>query len=691
MHITSKLPINTILDSENLAELLPQEDLNTIGSRVVEEYKIDLESRSPWEARTKRSLELALQVLEKKTFPWEGASNVKFPLITVAALQFHARAYPALISGNDLVKCRVVGEDPTGEKTARARRVGSHMTYQLLEEDDGWEDQMDKVLITLPIVGSAFKKSYFDSIRGHNVSEYITANDLVIPYYAKDLSSAARLTHVLTLSQNDIWSRVRRGLFRDLEEATNPLTPPTILQEARDKAQGVIRPYSDLDAPVTVLEQHRLLDLDGDGYAEPYIVFVELSTSRVLRIVPRFFEGDIQYTKSGSIQSIEAIQYFTKYSMVPSPDGGIYDLGFGVLLGPLNESINTLINQLIDSGTMAITAGGFLGRGARLRSGQNSFAPFEWKRVDSTGDDLRKNIFPLPVRDPSNVLFTLLSLLINYGERIGGSVDILSGQNPGQNTPAETTRTMAEQGMKIFSGIFKRVYRSLKEEFRKLYRLNQLYLPLTQDYEDLTSGDNAIILLSDYSGSPSKVRPAADPNIVSEAQAVLRAQALLEVSVRGPGYNHYEVHRRYLEALKVPAIEQVLPNPKGPNAVPPMPNPKLQIEQLKQQSKQLDSQVKMKLGMLKLLQEADVNRAKIVKLEAEAIKVLKEADGVETGHAIALINAQIGAAKAHQDGLLKAIELIQKSMESVEEGGKGEGGKIHMPELPEPQEDIHLG
>lgn len=666
MSLNTKLDIKDIVKSPNLVDEITKEDIDTISRLVIDEYEIDLQSRAGWEKKTKASLDLALQVMENKTFPWPGASNVKFPLITIAALQFHARAYPALLPSADVVKCRVFGEDPTGEKTARAKRVGAHMSYQVLEEDIDWEDQMDKVLISLPIVGCAFKKSYFDPVKGHNISEHILAKDLVIPYFAKSLESAMRLTHVIELSQNDIYERVSRGIFSEPIDA--PQVSPeksSILVQARENSQGVTRPVTDADAPITILEQHRYLDLDGDGYAEPYIVFVNYNTKQVMRIVARFFKDDIIYNTKKEVISITPMHFFTKFSMIPSPDGGIYDLGFGALLGPLNESINTMLNQLVDAGTMANTAGGFLGRGAKFRSGQNSFSPFEWKRVDSPGDDLRKNVFPLPVREPSMVLFQLLSLLINYGERIGGSMDILTGQNPGQNTPAETSRTMVEQGMKIFSSIFKRVYRSLKEEFRKQYRLNQLYLSATQDFEILTTGEGATVTLKDYLGPSTDIRPSADPNIVSDVQRAAQAQSLLQVASSAPGYNLYEVHKRYLEALKIPAIEQVLPDPNGPNAIPSAPNPKLQIEQMKEQSKTLDIQVKLKLGMMKLLQDADVNQAKIMKLQAEAMKLASEADGVEKNQQIALLNARIGAAKAHQDGILKSLELIQKSTESA--------------------------
>jgi chaperonin GroES len=186
------------------------------------------------------------------------------------------------------------------------------------------------------------------------------------------------------------------------------------LQTLQDKAQGLQPPEpNDSSTPIEMLEQHCHIDFDGDGYAEPYIVYVRRDNKKVARIVARYTQKDIEVNESGVILSIKAEQYFTKYPFIPSPDGGFYDLGFGVLLGPLNESINTIINQLVDAGTMANTAGGFLSRGIKLRGGNYTFNPMEWKHVDTTGDDLRKGIVPLPVREPSQVMFTLLNLLIN--------------------------------------------------------------------------------------------------------------------------------------------------------------------------------------------------------------------------------------------------------------------------------------
>jgi hypothetical protein len=286
---------------------------------------------------------------------------------------------------------------------------------------------------------------------------------------------------------------------------------------------------------------------------------------------------------------------------------------------------------------------------------------------------LRKGIVPLPVREPSQVLFTLLNLLINYGERIGGSVDILSGQNPGQNTAAETTRTMAEQGMKIFSGIFKRTYRSLKDEFRKLYRLNQLYLEGVEDYNSDT-GQN-FIDADDYSGPVSDVRPSADPNIVSDTQRIQQASALLQLASTTPGMNMYEVQKNYLKAMKVSNIDQVLPDPKGPNAIKPGPSEKVQIEQMRSQIKQMDMELQTKLAAIKLAQNAELQQAKIHKLEAEAILAVEQAGGVQTGHEIAMIDAQIGAAKAKQEGIqdsLKTVMALEKHMNDVKAPKEGE-------------------
>lgn len=691
MNLKNTFDINELVYEPNIANLLSKDDLETIGMQVVKDFDNDLLSRSSWEKRTETSLKLALQVVENKNFPWANASNVKFPLITIAALQYHARSYPVLIDNDLPIKCRVVGEDKDGLRTLRATRVEQHMSYQLLEEDEDWESEMDKVLITQPIIGCAFKKTYYDPIRKHNISENVLAKDLVVNYWTKSLETANRVTHVLQMSKNEIYERTARGLWLEgvsegRQQQYSSIAMGNGLQSLQDKAQGMQPPEpNDSSTPIEILEQHCHIDFDGDGYAEPYIVYVRRDNKKVARIVARYTQKDIERNESNDVLSIKAEQYFTKYPFIPSPDGGFYDLGFGVLLGPLNESINTIINQLVDAGTMANTAGGFLSRGIKLRGGNYTFNPMEWKHVDTTGDDLRKGIVPLPVREPSQVMFTLLNLLINYGERIGGSVDILSGQNPGQNTPAETTRTMAEQGMKVFNGIFKRTHRSLKQEFRKLYRLNQIFVSENTPYVSDSTG-SGMVLASDYEGPVTDVMPTSDPSITSEAQRINQASAIASRVAATPGlYNRYEAEYAFLKALKVTNIDKLLPDPNGPNAIPAPVNPKLQIEQMKLQAKQASDQLTMKIALLKLMGEAELDQAQIQKLQAEVeeIKIGIATEGERMR--IQEINMQIGLQRERREGVMSAIKTMNTAFDKMMAGSKEDLGQfnVEMPQLPQ--------
>ena len=652
------MKIEELLRSPNIAEMMDDDALSSLGFELMNDITLDLNSRIEWEERNEKASKLALQVVERKTFPWPGASNVKFPLITIAAMQYHSRAYPALITNNEVVKCKVYGKDDDGEMHKRADRISRHMTYQVMEEDEGWEENQDKTLLVQAIAGTAIKKSYFDPVKGHNVSELVLPNDFIVNYYTKSIAESPRVSHRILLSHNDLHERQVRGLFLKLDDQPPPSTPAqSMLTNAKEDAQGVRMPTGDPDTPCEFFETHFWRDFDEDGYKEPYIAYIRRDTGKIYRIVARYFEDSIEY-HNGEIIRIKPEQYFTKYGFVPSPDGGFYDLGFGVLLGPTNDSVNTIVNQLIDAGTMSVTGGGFLGRGVKIKGGDYTFKPHEWKRVDSTGDDLRANIFPLPVREPNAVSFQLLQLLINYGERIAGATDIMTGVSPGQNTPAETSRNTVEQGMKVFNGIYKRTWRAMKEEFQKLYRLNQLYLP-SEPVEFEYNNELSFVLPDDYSMDMKLVKPAADPNVVSDTQRQIQAQAVLQLASTTPGFNMYEVQKRYLDALKVYAIDQVLPDPKGPNAIKPGPSEKMQIEQMKNQERQLNHQLKFKLGIAKLMSEAELMQAKITELQAKAVLELEQADGVKSGHAIAMLEAEIGAKKAHVDGILKSIEMMQ--------------------------------
>ena len=677
--LESSISLNAeTIKSPNLCGQFSENDLKNIGRECFVGYDADERSREQWLRRNEVGMDLALQIQKDKNFPWPGCSNVAFPLVTIAAMQFHARAYPAIVSGNDIVKCAVFGDDPTGTLTAHANRVSTHMSWQLLYEDKCWEEQEDKAILNLSIVGTNFKKSYRKD--GHNVSELVLAKDLVLNYWAKSVEECPRKTHRIPKFRNEVYENVMRGIWRDVLEESwycSPAAPKTSTAKLeQDKRQGVTPPQPDDTTSLLFLEQHCNLDLDADGYAEPYIITFEATSQSVVRIVTNFDSEDaVERVKggprNGQIVKITENQYFTKKTFIPSPDGGIYDIGFGVFLGPLNESVNSLVNMLLDAGTLQTTAGGFLGRGAKIRSGTNAFSPFEWKRVDATGDDLRKSVFPLPANAPSDVLFQLLSLLIDYASRIAGTTDITVGENPGQNTPAQTTQTMVEMGQKIYTAIFKRLWRSSREEFQKLFRLNGKFM--------LTGVPSvAGATRADYMIPATNIQPVADPNITSDSQRIQQAMLLKQTAATTPGYDMDAVERRFLSALRVEGIDTVF---KGANDQPPPKDPLLVVQEAKNagalQVKQLDAQTKQAELQLKgqqlqtdlqkfaveMQEEQRTNNATILSLEAQAQMNSAKAE-VEKDYAqAAVINAQIAMLKHHNDELNAQIDNTLRAIE----------------------------
>ena len=672
LHLETKITLDkNAIKAANLTHRFSSRDLQSIALHVIEGYKKDVASRYNWFKRTEAAMDLAMQVVEEKSFPWPNASNITFPLVTIAALQFHARAYPAIIQGTEVVKCRIAGGASPGE-TDRAYRVGCYMSYQVLEEDQPWEEQHDRMLLNLSIVGCNFKKSYYDGTLGHNVSQLVLARDLVMDYHAKSVEGCRRKTQIVPLFRNQIYEGCMAGRYLDVTEEAWFKSAPRVLpaegSEGPDNRQGITPPVSDDAAPFRCLEQHVWLDLDGDGYEEPYIILVEEGSQTVLRITSRVDrEEDILRNGRGKIMSIRATEYFTKYGFIPSPDGGIYDIGFGILVGPLNESVNSLINQLIDAGTMANTAGGFLGRGAKIRGGSYSFTPMEWKRLDSTGDDIKKSIFPLPVREPSNVLFQLLGLLIEYTNRISGATEMLAGENPGQNTKVGTVDTMVEQGLKIYGAIFKRVWRSMKEEFKKLYVLNAIYLPTIK-----ASFSGVRIGREDFLGDPNHIVPCADPNVASDKMRMNQAMFLAQRAISAPGYNRDEVEKNLLRAMRVDEPEKFYVGAEKA----PLPNPKMMVEQEKTRREQLKLKHAAETTVLEIQEQHALNEAHIQQLEAQATKLLAEAKGVDTTIQINAINSVVGALKEHNKALNDRAKIILDSVSG--ENGDKSGSIRHL-------------
>ena len=558
------------IHSPNIAVELSEEERSEIAQRVKRDYDLDEESRVEWKDKYQKSLDFAMQFAEEKSYPWPNASNVIYPLITTASINFHARSYPALIQDKNVARGAVVGNDdgvpamqngqpvmdqtgqpvfvkPPGAKQKQADKIGRHMSWQLLSEMKEWEPQTDRLLLVTPIVGTMFRKTYFDPGLQRNVSETVTADLLCVNYKAKSFEVAPRKTEIITLYPWEIVSYVRAGLFLDEEYG-------------HDMDAG-----QDEDFPTTFLEQHRRWDLNGDGYAEPYIITIARDSGKLARITAGYDMDTVIFGPDHRVRKVDAVPVYTKYGFIPSPDNTVYDIGFGHLLFPINEAINTTINQLFDAGHLANVGGGFVGDSLSMNSGTVRFQMGEYKSVSVQGGSLRENVLPLPFPGPNPVLFQLLQFLVEAGREVGAVQDILGGKMAGgANTPATTVLAMIEQGLNVFTAILKRILRAMKSELDKLFRLNRLYLSDRSEYQD--GAEWAEIRQADYQ-SGAGVEPVADPTMLTDMQMLGRAQFLLQFA-DDPHFDALEIRRRVLKAAQIDSpdsllVKQAPPNPEA--------------------------------------------------------------------------------------------------------------------------------
>lgn len=656
-------PLAALLADVNIAKKLDEEKLKEIGAEAFKGFDLDLQSRKEWEQHLDEWTKLAKQTVEPKMWPWPNASNIKYPLLSTAAMQFAARAYPSLVPANGrVVYAKSVGKDPTGEKNKVSEAVSIYMSYQLLTEMTGWEEDMDKLLIMLPIVGTMFKKTYWDPLNETNCSKLVLPKNLVVNYWAKNLKDSERISEILEMSPRKVKERQQAGLWLDEDLGLAP-QPDNVAPNAPSTL--------DETTPYTIIEQHTFLDLDDDGYKEPYVVTFHKESKTVLRIVARYDDTTIKLDKDGNIKRIDPIQYYTKFGFIPNPDGGFYDIGFGVLLGPINESVNTLINQLVDSGTLNNLQSGFLGKGLRLRMGETRFKPGEWKVVNSTGDDLKKQIVPMPSKEPSTTLFQLMGSLITSGKELASVAEIFVGKMPGQNTPATTTMATIEQGMKVFTAVYKRLYRSLGEEFVKLARLNNLYLnPATYvDVVDMGVGPE------DFDLSKHNIMPGADPTAVSQTEKLLKAQGLMELLPTGV-LDPVKVVMRILDAQEQPNWEELL-NPQVAQTgqlPPPPPDPKLIEMEMKGKLEQQKIGMQSAAQQQKLELDARDKQLQLVMKSQEHAQEMKHKQDMANIQAAEAVHKQrifsaTEQAKVNQD-LVQKDQAHQQKMRQQSEAAK---------------------
>lgn len=658
------MPINLKIDyleptDDNLALEIEANELHRLGASLHESIKADIQSREPYITANMRWLRLAAQIVEKKNTPWANASNVKYPLLTLAAIQFHARAMPNLVNSGMPVKSRVMGRDDSGEKRKRANRIQTFMSYQVMEQQENWLDDTDRLLYILPISGQAHRKVYRSEIDNQNASSLVLAHELAINYHAKDLKKA-RKTHIKDVDQNEMYELVAADVLIKPKQ-----TPEFKADDDTTDAMARKEPtFTDAeDQPYQIYECHCMLDLDDDGYKEPYIVTMHADDGQILRIQTRWEATGVKYNEtSGELIKITPREYFASYMFLPDPHSATHGMGFGSLLGPLNESANTIINQLIDAGTLANRQVGFIARGVKLGAGKVQFQPGEWKYINSNSEDLRKGIFPLPTKEPSTVLFSLLGMIIESGERIASISDMMVGESPGQNQPASTTMAVLEQGLKVFTGIFQRIFRSMGREFKILFSLNRTYPPTEDVYKLLDDGTPLEILAQDFEEDKVDVIPAADPNIVTDAQKSLKAQGLMEKLANGLPINPFLATKMTLEAEGYENIEELM------KVDPPQPDPEVMLKAKEQDHKEKIEWAQWELDAVRIQFEG-------LKDQADAMKKVAEAEQIEAG-------AQFEQYMKYMEQLEGQKEQVYNRLQQLSEIRKNHSQAQQMDETP---------
>ena len=625
----------------NLAEVMDEARRNNIAHDVLHEYGIDKDSMHQWTTRMENGLDLARLIRKDKSTPWVGASNVRFPLVTSAALQFNARAYPAIVPGSDPVKCQVHGNDRDGAKAARSQRVSAHMSFQLMSEVAEWEMETDALLTVLPIVGTMLRKTWFDPTDGRTRIKLCEPAAIAINNKVASIENAPRISEEISLYPYEVEERRRSGAFLDVD----------LLAEDSD----------DTDAPMIFIEQHRRLDLDDDGYPEPYVVTVHKATQTTVRIVANFEPEDIVF--EDRVISIKRRDYYSVYQFLPSMDGAFWGTGLGMLLGDISETINTTINLLIDSGALASLGGGFYSSQAfRMKGGAVRFKPGEWKPVNAAGSDIKNAFMALPHSEPSPVLFQMLGLLIDAGREIASVQDIMTGDAPRQQT-ATTTLALIEQGMEVFTAAYKRIYRALKEELAMMARINAETLNPQRysAFHDEVDEQNQPVMFDpaqDYGLDDMDITPVADPRVVTSMQAMGRAQLLMEMSQTG-SVDQQAATQRVLEVAHIEDVEELMPQP----------NPiEMEMEKANIAHMQAMREIELELG------RADValKIAKIQEAEAGAAKDYADADRD-------MITAGLTQARDRMQALQKMMESDDRRGPGNLAGQPGNGAAVGQP------------
>jgi hypothetical protein len=540
---------------DNLAELLPEDILDPIGTDLVENYMDYKASRKDWEQAYTTGLELLGFKYEKRTEPFQGASGATHPVLAEAVTQFQAGAYKELLPAEGPVRTQIVG-NPDQQKESQAQRVKEYMNYELMEKMNEYEPEFDQMLFHLPLAGSTFKKVYYDDLLGRAVSKFVPADDLVVPYTATSLEDAEAIIQTIKISENDLRKQQVAGFYSDIElQKPQSVTKDEV--ESKERELEGTKKTGKQENIYTLLECHVNLDLEGfedkdqelndTGIKLPYIVTVDESSRKVLS-VRRNFEPDDQKKNK--------IQYFVHFKFLPGL--GFYGFGLIHMIGGLSRTATAALRQLLDAGTLSNLPAGFKQRGIRVRDEAAPLQPGEFRDVDAPGGNLRDAFMTLPYKEPSATLLQLMGIVVQAGQRFAAIADMQVGDG-NQGAAVGTTVALLERGSRVMSAIHKRLYSGMKQEFRLLARVFKTYLPPVYPF-DVVGGRREIKQM-DFDDRVD-ILPVADPNIFSMSQRITMAQTELQLATSQPQlHNLYQSYRKMYEALGVKNIDQILPPP----------------------------------------------------------------------------------------------------------------------------------
>jgi len=544
---------------ENIADSLDDRELSMIAENVYNNYDSDKNSRQEWESMFERGFDLLGLKIQESSEPFEGACTAVHPLLIESAVKFQSKASQELFPSAGPIKTQILGKS-TPDREKQANRVKNFMNYQLTEQMPEYFDEFEKMLFHLPLIGSAFKKVYYDANLKRPVSEFVPIDQFYVSYYSSNLSKADRYTHVIYRSPVDLAKDIRSGIYSDTElpEATDP--QPTAFASKMDTILG-FSPTQDTDPQYVLLEQHCYLELDEpnseEGIALPYIVTVEEQSRKVLCIRRNYKPDD---------PNKEKISHFVHYRFVPG--FGFYGFGLMHFLGNLTMSATAAMRSLIDAGQFANLPGGFKAKGVRMVGDNDPISPGEFKEVEATGIDLAKAIVPLPYKEPSSTLFQMLGFVTTAGQKFADSTEQIVSEASSYG-PVGTTMALLEASSKFFSAIHKRLHKSQRDEFRILARIDYDYLPSEYPYD--VPFENRNIFKSDFDGRVDVI-PVSDPNIPSNAHRLMIAQMAMQMAQQSPPglFNIEALNRTILSAANMPNLEEILPPKIKPQNLDPV-------------------------------------------------------------------------------------------------------------------------